>query len=89
MTREPVTNSTGTAGSARRPYRRRGSGSGSSGRSVLVLGGATNPGAECAKELEQECDAPAAPYTVRARDAMQSHITHNDSRQRISRLSHR
>lgn len=51
--------------------------------------GTTNPGAERAKELQQESDAPITPDMVRAWDAMQSPIIHNDSRQRISRLSHR
>lgn len=88
MTRELVTNSMGTVGS----FSHRPSTPGSHGRLERsgFPGGTTNPGAECAKELEQESDAPITPDMVREWDAVQPPIIiHNDSRQRISRLSHR
>lgn len=49
----------------------------------------TNPGANCAKEILTRELAPVAPDTVCVRDVWPSFIIYNDSRQRISRLSHR
>ena len=53
-------------------------------------GALTNPGANCAKDLLTRGLAPVAPgHGACVRDATPPFIIYNDSRQRISRLSHR
>ena len=52
-------------------------------------GASTNPGASRAKEFYLRGLAPVAPCSVRVREALPPFIVSDDSRQRISRLSHR